>query len=242
MKFKEIEFKPKNGKKMTLFSSKGVFSPNTTTDLLISAVKKTVTEPKKTLDLGCGTGIVGLSLFLEGLAKEPLFASDFSEQAVLSSKENFKIYGCDAEVLCGSLFEPWEGKKFEVIIDDISGISQELAKISPWFEGVPCETGRDGTDLVLTIINNSSRYLLDDGYFFFPVLSLSNVGNILKRARESFYSVELIERQEWPLPKELEAHKTLLKELSKNSSIALEERFGMFLCYTEIYLARNPIN
>ena len=82
MKFTDIEFLPKNGRKMNLVTVKGVFDPNTTTDLLINAVKKTISKPKKMLDLGCGTGVVGLSLWLEGLAKEPICASDLSGPSV----------------------------------------------------------------------------------------------------------------------------------------------------------------
>ena len=242
IKFTDIEFLPNNGKKMNLVSAKGVFDPNKTTELLIKAVKKTISKPKKMLDLGCGTGVVGLSLWLEGLAEEPIFASDLSEPSMSCSKENFRRYECEVDVRCGALFEPWGDEKFDVIIDDISGISQEIAPISPWFGGVPCETGSDGTDLVLDILSKASKHLLEGGYFFFPVLSLSNVDLILHVAKENFYTVELLERQEWPLPKELESHMPLLKKLSQKGSIKLEERFGMVVCYTEVYLARSPIN
>ena len=239
-KFNDLEFSPKDGRKMNLVSAKGVFDPNTTTELLINATKKTISKPKKMLDLGCGTGVVGLSLWLEGLAKEPICASDLSVPSVSCSQENFRRYECEADIRCGALFEPWADEKFDVIVDDISGISQDVASISPWFGGVPCDTGRDGTDLVLDILRNSSKHLSEDGYFFFPVLSLSNVDAILKEAKENFALVKLIKRQEWPLPKELEEHMPLLKKLSARGSIKLEERFGMVLCYTEVYLAREP--
>ncbi len=239
-KFIDIKFLPKGGKEIRLVSAEGVFTPNTTSDLLISAVNKTISEPVKMLDLGCGTGIVGLSLWLEGLVKEPMYASDLSAPSVSCSQENFKRHGCEADIRCGALFEPWANEKFDIIIDDISGISQDIASVSPWFGGVPCDTGSDGTDLVLDILCNASKYLSKDGYFFFPVLSLSNVNALLKVAKENFKTVELIERQEWPLPKELESHMPLLQKLSAKGSIKLEERFGMVLCYTEVYLAREP--
>ncbi len=239
-KFIDIKFLPKGGKEIRLVSAEGVFTPNTTSDLLISAVNKTISEPVKMLDLGCGTGVVGLSLWLEGLVKEPMYASDLSAPSVSCSQENFKRHGCEADIRCGALFEPWANEKFDIIIDDISGISQDIASVSPWFGGVPCDTGSDGTNLVLDILCNASKYLSKDGYFFFPVLSLSNVDALLKVAKENFKTVELIERQEWPLPKELESHMPLLQKLSAKGSIKLEERFGMVLCYTEVYLAREP--
>lgn len=239
-KFIDIKFLPKGSKEIRLVSAEGVFTPNTTSDLLISAVNKTISEPVKMLDLGCGTGVVGLSLWLEGLVKEPMYASDLSAPSVSCSQENFKRYECEADIRCGALFEPWANEKFDIIIDDISGISQDIASVSPWFGGVPCDTGSDGTDLVLDILCNASKYLSKDGYFFFPVLSLSNVNALLKVAKENFKTVELIERQEWPLPKELESHMPLLQKLSAKGSIKLEERFGMVLCYTEVYLAREP--
>ena len=240
-KFSKIKFTPKNGTEIKLVTTEGVFSPNTTTELLINAVKKTILKPVSTLDLGCGTGVVGLSLLLDGLAKEPVCASDLSMPSVSCSQENFKKYECEADVRCGALFEPWINKKFDLIIDDISGISQDIASVSPWFGGVPCDTGSDGTDLILDILRNASKYLTKEGYFFFPVLSLSNVDSLLQVAKENFSTVELIERQEWPLPKELKSHMPLLRELSAKGSIKLEERFGMVLCYTEVYLAREPI-
>lgn len=235
----EINFPLSSDKEIRLTSALGVFTPNATTHQLIQAVKSSISEPASFLDLGCGTGVVGLVLYLQGLITAPLCASDLSQPAVHCSRENFERYGCPAEVRGGSLFEPWHGMKFDVIIDDVSGIAQDVAVVSPWFQGVPCGTGKDGTDLVVEILRKAPEYLSKRGRFFFPVLSLSNVDLLLKTAKESFSKLEMVARQDWPLPAELKIHMPLLKKLDKEGSIRLHERFGMVLCYTEVYCATN---
>ncbi|MFZ2406728.1 MAG: methyltransferase [Methylobacter sp.] len=237
----EIKFSVGPDKEIELAFAPGVFTPNTTTTLLIQAVKNAISEPSTLLDLGCGTGVVGLALHFQGLIKSPLYASDLSEPAVLCSRVNFDRYGCAAEVRNGSLFEPWLNKKFDVIVDDISGIAQSVADVSPWFQGVPCDTGEDGIDLVAEIIRNAPQHLSEGGRFFFPVLSLSNVDRLLQVAKENFRTIERVGRQDWPLPAELKEYMPLLRKLNAEGSIKLEERFGMVLCYTEIYCATNPL-
>jgi SAM-dependent methyltransferase len=163
----EIKFVISPNKEIDLISAPGVFTPNATTNLLIQAVRSTVSGSVSLLDLGCGTGVVGLSLYLQKIIKLPLYASDLSELAVLCSRMNFERYGCLAEVRRGSLFEPWLDDKFDVIIDDISGIAQGVAEVSPWFQGVPCDTGKDGIDLVVNVLRSASQHLKKKGVSFF---------------------------------------------------------------------------
>ena len=190
--------------------------------------------------MGCGTGIVGLALNAEGIISQPIYASDLSEAATNCSKSNFSKYGCDAEVRKGSLFDPWAEYKFDVVVDDISGISEEVAKISPWFQGVPCQTGKNGTNLTIEIIEKASKYLTENGLLFFPVLSLSDSNSILQVAKENFKNIERVAHKDWPLPDELKSHIDTLKILRDEGSIDLNEKFGMFICYTDVYCVSDP--
>ncbi|WP_018294058.1 methyltransferase [Mariprofundus ferrooxydans] len=237
---RELKFSTGPSEEIELITAEGVFTPNATTSLLIQAVRDSINEPVDLLDLGCGTGVLGLALYLKGLTKSKVCASDLSQSAVMCSRKNFERYGCPAEVRAGSLFAPWSGERFDIVIDDISGIAQGVADISPWFQGVPCDTGEDGVDLVVDIIRDAPHHLVDGGMFFFPVLSLSNVDVILKVANECFGSLKRVGRQDWPLPAELKKHMPLLRKLHEEGSIKLEERFGMVVCYTEVYCATNP--
>ena len=218
----------------------GVFKPNLTTELLIKAVSSKIIRTSKVLELGCGTGIVGLALNAEGIISQPIYASDLSEAATNCSKSNFSKYGCDAEVRKGSLFDPWAEYKFDVVVDDISGISEEVAKISPWFQGVPCQTGKNGTNLTIEIIEKASKYLTENGLLFFPVLSLSDSNSILQVAKENFKNIERVAHKDWPLPDELKSHIDTLKILRDEGSIDLNEKFGMFICYTDVYCVSDP--
>ena len=237
----ELMFNLSSDTVLELTAAPGVFLPTATSDILIRSVKETISCPVKLLDVGCGTGVVGLALQHSGLVRDPLYASDLSETAVDCSRVNFKRYGCSAEVRAGSLLEPWLDQQFDVIVDDISGVARDIAVVSPWFKGVPCDTGEDGTDLTVAILRDAAKHLRDGGMLFFPVISLSNVDKVLRVAREHFAVVRRVGRQDWPLAAELRMHMPLLQRLSSEGAIKLEEKFGMPLCYSEIYCVSGPL-
>ena len=235
----EFIFRHSRDTELVLRTEGGVFVPTHTSSLLIEAVCASTIGQHTILDLGCGTGVVGLSLYRHGRVRAPIHASDVSPASVHCCKINCKRYNCEADVRNGSLFDPWFGELFDIIVDDVSGIAQEIAAVSPWFQGVPCETGADGLALVTSILQMAPRYLNKGGRFFFPVLSLSNVDLLLRRASESFATVKQILRQEWPLPPELKEHLPLLRKLADEGRIQLQQRFGMVTCFTEVYCAYN---
>jgi SAM-dependent methyltransferase len=237
---KKIIFENAQNQPLELSISHDVFEPNTTTRLLINSVLSIIDSKKKILDLGCGTGAVAISLFKEGVSGNKIYASDLSQEATECCLENAKGYNCDADIRTGSMFEPWLNEKFDVVVDDISAISEDIAKISPWFPGVPCSTGKDGTDLITKIITESKKHLKSDkSLFFFPVLSLSNVDQIVRDAKNNFKYVELIKRESWPLPEDLVPHIELLEGLLDENAIKFERKFGMVICYTEVYCASD---
>ena len=46
-----------------IIKSKKVFTPNATSDLLVASAIKILKKKSDILDLGCGTGFVGLTIF-----------------------------------------------------------------------------------------------------------------------------------------------------------------------------------
>jgi ribosomal protein L11 methylase PrmA len=235
----EYFFKFGENRELVLKKPKGSFTPTGTTDALIKAANIYLKKPGKLLDLGCGIGVAGLALHQLGWVKEPLYASDIGRNSVEVLQQNAKVNNCSIVAKQGSIFDPWLNDKFDIIINDISGVAQQVAEVSPWFDGVECESGEDGTKLVTKVIKEACNFLNDGGLLFFPVISLSNKGRILAVAHESFKVVERLSRNEWPLPKEMFKHAPLLRELKSSKKVSFDENFGMIIWSTEIYVAHN---
>jgi len=218
-----------------------VFQPTLTSDLCIKAFWKRHKIIGRVLDLGCGSGIVGFAAARSGLVIAPLCASDISELSVQLTMTNAARLGVNVDCRAGSLFEPWNGEFFDSIINDVSGITEEVAVLSPWFaNNIPCASGHDGTDLTRAVIQQSARYLRPSGTLFFPVISLSNEGRIVEEAKRFFRSVEMVANQSWRLPDEFAPHINTFRRLKAESRIDFQEMFGALYCSTRIFAASLP--
>ena len=218
----------------------GVFEPTGTSTEIATAVNNYIVVPGKTLDLGCGSGVVGLALAISKKINGKLYASDLSEDAINFLKVNAKKYGVEVDARAGSVFNPWNEEKFDYIVDDISGVAERIADISPWFKETACESGNDGTLLVREAIEKSPNHLNENGKFFFPILSLSNSERIITKANDVYMNVEKISTKQWQMPKEMMSFKDELLNLRDNKLIDFEEKYGWLLWSTDVFVAYNP--
>lgn len=219
-------------------TEEGVFCPTDTSDLLIDAAKLSISLPGKILDIGCGCGAVGIVLAKLGLCKGPLYASDMSNRAVELAKKNAQKMSVEYIALCGSLFEPWAGQKFDVIVDDVAGISDDIARVSSWYPpGVDCNAGRDGTRWIVQVIEQSRQYLKEKGILIFPVLSLSNEEKIMQALKRTYSSYELILKKDWFLSDQIAAKTDILMPLINDGLIKCQKKFGKWIWSTYIYKA-----
>jgi methylase of polypeptide subunit release factors len=225
---------------MAFETEEGVFEPTGTSVSLVRSLAGLGRRAGRLLDLGCGCGVTGIAAAAMGLAEMPVFASDVSEKAVACAERNARAHGCEMVAKAGSLFEPWRGERFDMILDDVSGVAEEIARVSPWFANVPCASGPDGTDLVRAVIEAAPDYLVASGSLVFPIISLSNGPRILDCARSRFSEVTELGHHDWPLPPEMRGHADLLKRMHDQGSIRITQKFGMIIFHTDIYEARNP--
>tara|TARA_Y100001933_G_scaffold236204_1_gene257980 strand:+ start:17018 stop:17752 length:735 start_codon:yes stop_codon:yes gene_type:complete len=220
----------------------GVFEPTGTTELLIESILGFFSAGQSTLDLGCGCGIVGISLANHGIADEPVCFSDVSDLAVITTQGNCNRYGVTSDCRVGSTLDPWKGQRFDLVVSDVSGISTEVAAASSWFENVPCDTGLDGSELVLEVVERSCDHLTSSGSLVIPVLSLSNAERILRALEEKFDNVQEIGRKDWVFPPELKSQLPMMQRLKDLGAVSWEHRFGTQIWTTTIVCARTPAN
>ena len=215
----------------------GVFFPTETTKLILDSVASIRFDGLDLLDLGCGCGIVAAVLGRTSDTRQ-LFASDLSAAATANARRNLDRLGVSAQVRTGSLYEPWADTRFDVVICDVSGVAEDLARVSGWFgDSVPCAAGRDGAALGLQIIKDTPRQLQPGGRLFMPVLTLSNHRRLVDELAAQFARVTPIAERQFYLPKELMTQAALIDELQQEGAIEIEKKFGLYLWKTIVYQA-----
>ncbi len=106
-----------NNDSFELYTASGLFSKehiDSASKLLIEHAS--LPEQGKVLDLGCGYGVIGISL----LKKNPdlkIFFSDVNERALLLTKKNLELHGLKGKVIKSFLFENIK-EEFSVILSN----------------------------------------------------------------------------------------------------------------------------
>jgi methylase of polypeptide subunit release factors len=228
---------------ITVATTPDVFHPTSTTVLLLRAARGALGQPcRSVLDLGCGSGIVAVVLARLLPPDTSVCASDLSLEAVRLTLSNAERNGVHVDCRCGSLFDPWKGQRFDLIVDDVAGVAEPLDRLSGWYPpSVPSDAGRDGARWILEILDRAPDHLSPGGRFVFPVLTLSREDRILDRARDRFAIVTQIEEQWYPFSEGLAAHFPLIEELAREGNVRVEKRGSRWCWATKIYLAEGPL-
>jgi methylase of polypeptide subunit release factors len=246
-----FEYKDKNfgdTEGIVVATNPEVFYPTSTTTLLLAGVRKFINPELpalnagaiSALDLGCGSGIVAVALAKLILPQAKMHASDISPEAVNLAKRNAADHQLAIDCRCGSLFEPWVGMKFDLIVDDVAGMSEPIARHSQWYPPhIHSDAGEDGARWIVDILSQAPEFLTPQGRIFFPVLTLSHEAQILGTAQKHFAKVELLAEQWYPLGSDLLPHLALIEELMARGLVEIKKKGSRWLWATKIYLATN---
>jgi methylase of polypeptide subunit release factors len=223
-------------KKIKKLNFNKIFYPTDTSRLLINIAKNYLKTKQKILDLGCGGGVVSYFLYNRKL-NQNLHLSDISSLAIIRAKENLKKK-INTTFCVGSLFKPWGKKKFDLIINDVSGVSSEIVKISKWFNHAPSDKTKSGIGLLKKVILQCKNYLYPNSLIILPIISLSNVKSALKFLKKRLHVVK-ISKFYWPMPEYLIKKINLMEKLKKKMYIDFEKKYGTYVCYTLIIVCKK---
>ena len=145
-----------------------VLDPRPESELIIEITKDSLFNGMKVLDLGCGSGCIGLSLYHENPGVR-LFLSDTSGKALNVAKKNADNLGFTCEFFHSNLFEKIKGK-FDLIVTNLPYIEKEnfliLQKEIILYE--PHEAlygGTSGIDIIKLFLRDVGKWLKKNGTF-----------------------------------------------------------------------------
>ena len=230
----------KSGKTF-IYEESGVFKPTATTFYLLHHLKQETLVNKDILDLGCGSGIIGFELFLFEPMIKKISMSDVSlEATIVAEKNSEELYGKNKiSIKHGSLFMPWNKQKFDVIVNDVSGISTLIPFYHDWFEGIPLETGSQGLNLFSEVISNCDNYLNKNGKVISALISLSNVKQAYSIIKEAGLYFEILGRYFWSRKIKDSEELNKMMELKSEGTVDFEVKDEKFEFYTEILEIRR---
>lgn len=151
----------------------GVLIPRQDTEISVETILKIIKNNKinNMLEIGCGTGIVSISVDLE--TKIDVTAVDISKRAIENSIINKEKLGSGIKIMKSDLFSNIK-ESFDLIYsnppyiksDEIEKLQVEVRKHEP---RLALDGGEDGLHFYRKIIKKAPKYLNDRGYLVFEI-------------------------------------------------------------------------
>lgn len=226
-----------------------LFTPNMTTKLLSKAVR--INPGDIVFDIGYGVGVLAIWAALEPSIS--VIGVEKVEEQYELAKRNAQKTKVDNKIKFyhGSLFDPIpKGTKANVIIADVSGIADNLARVmstngEKWYpQNIPTG-GFDGTEVINSMLEQAGEYLAPGGKLYFPVASLSSYKKIIDPDKKSgvafskFSNLEAKINATFPLE---HGQRELIEKVGVPGTYEIFTRRSRNIWLGWIYEATNPIN
>lgn len=155
--------------------NENVLIPRFETEELVENIKnylkkKNLTNPK-ILDLGCGSGVIGLTL-KHFFPDSDVTLVDISEEALEVTRDNAKSLGVDVNFIKSDWFSNVPVNKYDVIVSNPPYIktNEEIEEIVKNNEpALALYGGADGLDCYRKILKDINKYLKDDYLIAFEI-------------------------------------------------------------------------
>ncbi|MHC5113803.1 MAG: 50S ribosomal protein L11 methyltransferase [Planctomycetota bacterium] len=172
----------------------GAFRPNPTTVRFARTVR--IARGDVVFDIGTGIGPLALMAALAGAVE--VHGVDPVPLHCALARKNVAKYELEDTVHIheGPFFEPlirhpeFGDIKANVIIGDVSGIADPVARALGWYSADVPAGGEDGTDVIIDLLDRAHSHLAERGTLYFPIaIDLCDDARILDDARLRFANV-----------------------------------------------------
>ncbi len=141
----------------------GVFIPRPETESLVEVSLKVLKAGERVVEVGTGTGVVGITLSLENPGLR-VFADDINPLAVSLSKENARRLGAALSLIVGDCLLPFR-RKFHAIVSNPPYVAPG-DELSPELSYEPKEAylaPPDGLSFIRRLLQQAQKVLLPGG-------------------------------------------------------------------------------
>jgi len=211
------------------------FRPSTISMLLADAM---VIEDRSTvIDAGCGSGV--LSIIAARLGAGRVLGVDAAAGTVEFATANAVAQGVADRVRFfeGDMFNALpSGETADVVIGDVSGIPDALARVSGWFPS-GLAGGPTGAELPIRMLEAAKCLLRKGGRLLLPTGSLQDEPSIMDKARSVFGSIRMLAEKHIPLPSALVRQPAVIG-LIRDHVIRLTERGSRSLWTARVWEIR----
>ena len=152
---------------LDFYINEDVLVPRPETELLVEKILTFYnSEPLNLLDLGTGSGAIGLSLITERPSWQ-IYCSDLSFKALKVAQENMQNNSINVHLINAHWLNAFEANSFDVIVSNPPYVDENddrLLKDGVSFEPIQAlVAGERGLMDIRHIIKNSKKYLRDNG-------------------------------------------------------------------------------
>lgn len=183
---------------LTLRIPPQVFTPSRTSLILSDALE--IRPGDTVLDVGCGCGVLGFVAARLGAAT--VVGCDASAAAVQCARANARELGLAdvTEFRAGSLLEPVTDVRADIVIADVSGVPDAVARAAGWFPDGR-GGGPTGSELPVAMLEQLAGHLAGTSRVYLPTGTIQAQDRVLEAARRVFGThMRPVARRSFPLP------------------------------------------
>jgi SAM-dependent methyltransferase len=225
------------GGPFTLLLTEGAFAPTHTSREVAEGL--TINPGDVVIDVGCGTGV--LSFVAAKLGASRVYGTDVNPHNTAIARVNADRLGLGdvVEIREGNLFEPLGDLAADVVIGDVSGIPDEMARVSDWFPG-GYSGGPTGAEVPVAMLEASRAHLRPGGRLYLPTGTIQDEVTVLDAARRVFQDgVRQMRERLLPLPTKI-GESAVVRKLMDSGVVQVIRRGSRVLWQLRVWECTVP--